>query len=50
MQLLNASDCPALPVMDPVQDQLIGLLTAENVGEAIMVRAALQQRVAAINA
>lgn len=50
MQLLNASDCPALPVMDPVHDTLVGLLTAENVGETIMIRSVLQHRMASINA
>ncbi len=44
MTLLNASECPALAVMDPVHDRLIGLLTAENVGEALLVRAALRER------
>lgn len=50
MDRLNASTCPALPVIDPITDRLVGLLTAENVGETLLVRAALRQRVAVINA
>ena len=41
LELLTGSDCPALPVLDPIDGKLIGLLTTENVGEALMVRAAL---------
>ena len=50
MDRLNASTCPALPVIDPLTDRLVGLLTAENVGETLLVRAALRQRMSAINA
>ncbi len=39
--LLRAAPCPALPVIDPENEQLIGLLTTENIGEMLMVRAAL---------
>jgi len=46
MTLLSASECPALAVMDPVHDRLVGLLTAENVGETLLVRAALRERMA----
>jgi hypothetical protein len=46
MTLLSASECPALAVMDPVHDRLIGLLTVENVGETLLVRAALRERLA----
>ncbi len=49
VQALRESECPALAVMDPVQDRLVGLLTAENVGEALMVRAAMQERLASID-
>jgi len=42
LERLSGGTCPALPVIDPVSGQLIGLLTAENVGEALMVRAALR--------
>lgn len=42
VERLQATNCPALPVMDSL-GRLIGLLTAENVGEALMVRAAMQQ-------
>jgi Zn-dependent protease/CBS domain-containing protein len=41
LESLQNSECPALPVLDPVSGELVGLLTAENVGEALMVRAAL---------
>lgn len=41
LDALNAGGCPALPVIDPLSGALVGLLTAENVGEALMVRAAL---------
>ncbi len=44
---LSKSQCPALAVMDPVHDKLVGLLTAENVGETLMVRSALKHRMAA---
>ena len=44
MPRLSASPCPALPVIDPLTGRLVGLLTAENVGEALMVRAALARR------
>lgn len=43
MERLSISQCPALPVVDPLTGRLIGLLTAENVGEALMVRAALSR-------
>ena len=43
LDALNASECPALPVIDPLSGELIGLLTAENVGETLMVRAALMK-------
>jgi len=44
MTLLSASPCPMLAVMDPVHDRLVGLLTAENAGETLLVRAALRER------
>lgn len=43
LEALNASECPAIPVLDPTSGGLIGLLTAENVGETLMVRAALMK-------
>jgi stage IV sporulation protein FB len=43
LDALGASDCPALPVIDPLNGELIGLLTAENIGETLMVRAALMK-------
>jgi hypothetical protein len=44
MDLLKLSGCHALPVIDPVTDTIIGLLNAENIAEALIVRAALEQR------
>ncbi len=43
LDALGASDCPALPVIDPLSGELVGLLTAENIGETLMVRAALMK-------
>ncbi|MFC5455270.1 site-2 protease family protein [Prosthecobacter fluviatilis] len=43
LETLNASDGPAIPVLDPISDKLVGLLTTENVGETLMVRAALMK-------
>ena len=43
LEILNASDCPAIPVLDPISDKLVGLLTTENIGESLMVRAALMK-------
>lgn len=43
LEALNASDCPAVPVIDPLSSELVGLLTAENIGETLMVRAALMK-------
>ncbi|TLD70014.1 site-2 protease family protein [Phragmitibacter flavus] len=44
MDKLRQSECPALPVMDPLGGGLRGLLTAENIGEMIMVRSAMMNR------
>ena len=33
-----------LPVLDPLSGRLLGLLTLENIGEMMMVRAALGQQ------
>ncbi|MBX7207332.1 MAG: site-2 protease family protein [Verrucomicrobiaceae bacterium] len=44
LERLTASPCPALPVVDPLSGRLIGLLTAENIAEVLMVRAALARR------
>ena len=43
LETLSASDCPAIPVLDPIDGKLVGLLTTENVGETLMVRAALMK-------
>jgi stage IV sporulation protein FB len=40
---LDAGGCPALPVLEPISGRLVGLLTTENVGELLMVRAALRR-------
>jgi Zn-dependent protease/CBS domain-containing protein len=39
---LHASGFPALPVLDPNSEEPVGLLTAENIAEMLMVRAALE--------
>lgn len=44
LAVLDASSCPALPVLDPLTGQITGLLTAENIGELLMVRSALRSR------
>lgn len=43
LSALDEASCPAMPVIDPVTGRLIGLLTAENVGELLMVRTALRR-------
>lgn len=43
MDALSSSECSALPVTDPTSGELVGLLTAENIGETLMVRAALMK-------
>jgi len=50
MALLQSSGSPAIPVIDPISEKMVGLLTAENIGEALLVRAALRQRSAMIKA
>ncbi len=42
-QRLHSSECPVLPVM--ADGRLVGLLTADNVGEFVMIRGALSARV-----
>lgn len=42
MSSLRNSSFPALPVINPMTGRLVGLLTGENIGEVMMVRAALQ--------
>lgn len=44
LQQLEQSGLPALPVMDTVHDRLIGLFTAENAGEMMLIRNALRRR------
>lgn len=44
MDHLRSSSSPALPVLDPLSGKLLGLLTLENIGEMMMVRAALGQQ------
>lgn len=43
LSALDGSGSPALPVVDPVSGRLVGLLTAENVGELLLVRSALRR-------
>ena len=43
MEKLQSSGCPVLPVLDAPGGRLVGLLTLENIGETLMVRAALRQ-------
>ena len=40
---LDGGSCPTLPVLDPASGRLVGLLTSENVGELLMVRAAMRR-------
>ncbi len=47
LQRLEQSGLPALPVLDPVHDRLIGLFTAENAGEMMLIRNALRRRMTA---
>jgi len=44
LQQLEQSGLPALPVLDPVHERLIGLFTAENAGEMMLIRNALRRR------
>lgn len=44
LERLRATTCPAIPVVDPVTERLLGLLTSENVGEMLMLRAALHKK------
>ncbi|SKA77941.1 Zn-dependent protease (includes SpoIVFB) [Prosthecobacter debontii] len=44
LERLRATSCPMMPVVDANTGRLIGLLTAENVGEVLMIRAALRNR------
>lgn len=43
VERLRATPCPVLPVRDPLTGRLVGLLTAENVAELLMVRTALRR-------
>ncbi len=43
MEHLQHGGCPAIPVIDPLTGHLVGLLTSENVGETLLVRAALRK-------
>jgi stage IV sporulation protein FB len=39
---LQRDECPAWPVVEKGEGKLVGLLTAENLGEYLMIRAALR--------
>jgi len=43
LERLRITNCPVMPVLDPMTGLLIGLLTSENVGEVLMIRAALRK-------
>ena len=43
LEQLDASECPALPVIDEATGRLVGLLTAENVGELMLIKTALKR-------
>lgn len=43
VERLGGAACPALPVLDPQTGRLVGLLTAENIGEALMIKSALRR-------
>jgi stage IV sporulation protein FB len=43
LEQLGASDCPALPVIDAATGRIVGLLTAENAGELMLIKAALKR-------
>jgi Zn-dependent protease len=42
---LQAGQSPILPVIDPVHDRLVGLVSSDNLSEMIMVRAAIMKHV-----
>lgn len=44
MEHLRASSCSALPVMDPYTGKVVGMLSTENIGETLLIRAALKKR------
>ena len=47
MNHLRGGECSALPVMDPITGKVVGLITAENIGETLLVRAAMKRQPAA---
>ncbi len=44
LESLQSSSCGVVPVIDPMTGRLVGLLTPENIGEMLMVRAALMRK------
>jgi Zn-dependent protease len=43
LETLQQTNCPAVPVLDPLTGRLVGLLTRENLGETLLVREALRK-------
>lgn len=43
LQLLNQSQCRTVPVINPEDGSLVGLLTLENVGELLMIKSAIDR-------
>ena len=46
MEHLRNSATSALPVMDPLTGKVVGMLSTENIGETLLIRAALKRRAA----
>ncbi len=49
LEQLQHGVCPAIPVLDPLTGRLVGLLTSENIGETLLVRAALRKARGAVD-
>lgn len=44
MEHLRSGTTSALPVMDPITGRVVGMLSTENIGETLLIRAALKRR------